>query len=234
MENVDLAAVAAVLADRSRAAMCLALLDGRAWTVGELARVAGIAPSSASEHVSRLREARFVETIRQGRHHYVRITDPKVADLVERLAEHAEGRPVRGLRANLRANRLAFARHCYDHLAGRLGVALRDGMLHKGLIDTTDGLTLTPTGRTVLTDLGVPIPQRPRRPLLRDCLDWTERREHLAGALPAAILRHALDQGWLEPGEGRALRPTRTATTPFTHLGIPLPTLTPTPHLHAV
>ncbi|MCP2258886.1 DNA-binding transcriptional regulator, ArsR family [Streptoalloteichus tenebrarius] len=226
MENVDLASVAAVLADPSRAAMCLALLDGRAWTVGELARVAGIAPSSASEQVARLRAARFVETLRQGRHQYVRIGDPAVADLVERLTQHAEGRPARGLRASLRANRLAFARHCYDHVAGRLGVALRDGMLHNGLIDIGNGLSVTPSGRAVLADLGVPIPDRPRRPLLRDCLDWTERREHLAGALPAALMRHALDVGWLQRGEGRALRTTDAATEPFSRLGVTLADLT--------
>jgi DNA-binding transcriptional ArsR family regulator len=136
METLRLAEVAAVLAHPSRATMCLALIDGRAWTVGELAHAAEIAPSTATEHVHKLIDAGFVETVRQGRHHYVRIGEPRVAELIERMAEHAEHRQPRGLRSSLRADRLAMARTCYDHLAGRLGVALRDGMIGTGLIDT--------------------------------------------------------------------------------------------------
>src|SRR2546428_6637349 len=98
METVALAEVAAVLADPSRAVMCLALLDGRAWTVSELAQAAKIRPSTASEHVTRLREAGFVSGARQGRHRYVRLADPRVAELIEHLAQHAEQRPVRGVR----------------------------------------------------------------------------------------------------------------------------------------
>ncbi|HVV10366.1 helix-turn-helix domain-containing protein [Amycolatopsis sp.] len=220
METVALAEVAAVLADSSRATMCLALLDGRAWTVGELARAAGVGPSTASEHVARLRDSGFVAGVRQGRHSYVRLTDPRVAELIEHLVQHAERRPVRGLRASLRAERLAFARTCYDHLAGTLGVALREGMLSSGIIAVDDGLALTPHGREVLTGLGVDIPARGRRPLLRDCLDWTERRDHLGGALPAALLTHAVDKGWLRREPHRAIR--LADASPFTALGVHL------------
>lgn len=199
-----LAEVAAVLADDSRATMCLALIDGRAWTVTELAHAARVAPSTASEHVRTLTEAGFVRSLKQGRHRYVRLAGGQVAELIERLANHAGPVSPRGLRASVRARRLAEARTCYDHLAGRLGVALRDGMLAEGLIDDRDGLAVTPRGRNVLAELGVEL-RKTRRPLLRDCLDWTERREHLAGAMPAAILHRAEAAGWLVRDPHRAI-----------------------------
>lgn len=234
MQTVQLAEVAAVLADPSRATMCLALLDGRAWTVGELATAAAIAPSTASEHVRALADAGFVDGVRQGRHRYVRITDPRVAELIERLAEHAHHRPPQGLRANIRNQRLAFARTCYDHLAGTLGVALRDGLLRTGLIDDHAGLVLTDRGAERLHELGIlaaPNPPGSRsasrggRPALRPCLDWTERREHLGGAVPAAILDHAVDAGWLRRDNHRAVTVQPAATEPFAALGVDIPAL---------
>lgn len=215
---MKLAEVAAVLADNSRATMCLALIDGRAWTVGELARAARVAPSTASEHVRTLTDAGFVRSLKQGRHRYIRLAGPEVAELIERLAGHAGPEPARGLRASVRAGRLAQARTCYDHLAGRLGVALRDGMLATGLLSDRDGLSVTTHGRNTLAELGVELP-RGRRPLLRDCLDWTERREHLAGALPAAILRRALDVGWLSRDRHRAITVADSAWPVLERLG---------------
>ncbi|HEV8557674.1 MAG TPA: helix-turn-helix domain-containing protein [Actinophytocola sp.] len=225
MKTMELAEVAAILAEPARATMCLALIDGRAWTVGELARTAGVAPSTGSEHVSKLVEAGFVEALRQGRHSYVRITDPDVADLIEHLSQHAAHPPRTGLRASLQARRLATARTCYDHLAGKLGVALRDGMRGQGLIDDRTGLTLTPTGAKTLTSLGIPLPHPNGRPQLRDGLDWTERREHLAGAIPAALLHHALESNWLHRNPDRSLHHHPTAHTPFTKLGVDLEAL---------
>ncbi|MDQ7804685.1 metalloregulator ArsR/SmtB family transcription factor [Amycolatopsis sp. A133] len=228
METIALAEVAAVLADPSRATMCLVLLDGRAWTVGELAKAAGIALSTASEHVTRLAGAGFVVRVKQGRASYVRIADPRVAELIEHLAQHAvtSGAPPRvtGLTSSLRARRLGFARTCYDHLAGELGVALRDGMLAAGLVDAAGGLALTSRGREVLARLGVPVAAG-RRPLLRDCLDWTERRDHLAGALPAALLDRAVDAGWVARGGHRAVRVLPAAGEPFAALGVDLDAL---------
>ncbi|HEX5405834.1 MAG TPA: metalloregulator ArsR/SmtB family transcription factor [Pseudonocardiaceae bacterium] len=222
METIELAEVAAVLADPSRATMCLALIDGRAWTVGELATAADIAPSTASAHVRRLADAGFVATVRQGRHHYVRLADQRVAELIERLAEHAAHRPPRTLRASLRARRLAYARTCYDHIAGRLGVALRDGMLRTGLVDRTDGLVLTEAGHEVLADLGVDIPDHSRRAPLKECLDWTERREHLSGTVPTALLTRAVQDGWLGRGPNRAVRVHERAEQPLARLGVRL------------
>src|SRR3954469_12908735 len=225
METIALAEVAAVLADPSRATMCLVLLDGRAWTVGELAKAAGIALSTASEHVTRLADAGFVARVKQGRASYVRITDPRVAELIEHLAQHAvtsgaprragaEQRPATGLKSSLRVRRLGFARTCYDHLAGVLGVALRDGMLATGLGDAAAGLALTGRGREVLAGLGVPVAAG-RRPLLRDCLDWTERRDHLAGALPAALFDRAVGAGWVARDGHRAVKVLPGAAQPF-------------------
>jgi DNA-binding transcriptional ArsR family regulator len=227
MDNIALAEVAAVLAEPARAAMCLALTDGRAWTVGELATAAGVAPSTGSEHVSTLVGAGFVESLRQGRHRYVRIADPRIADLIERLAQHAGQRPPNGLRASLRARHLAAARTCYDHLAGRLGVLLRDGMIARGLLEVSAGLALTPAGREVLADLGVPTPRPTGRPLLRDCLDWTERREHLGGAIPAALLSRATEARWLERGADRSVRLRPAAREPFAALGVNVAEVTP-------
>jgi DNA-binding transcriptional ArsR family regulator len=220
---MPLADVAAVLAEPARATMCLALIDGRAWTVGELAKAAGIAPSTGSEHVTRLVDAGFVESVRQGRHHYIRIVDPDIADLIERLSvhdPHPHARPHPTLRTTLAARRLATARTCYDHLAGRLGVLLRTGLITRGLLTTDTGLTLTPKGQQTLAALGIPIPTEHHRPLLRDCLDWTERREHLAGTLPAALLHHALARKWLHRNEDRSVRLTPAARQPLSELGV--------------
>jgi DNA-binding transcriptional ArsR family regulator len=220
METPGLADVAAVLADPSRSTMCLALLDGRAWTVGELARAGRLAPSTATEHVNRLRTAAFVQTLRQGRHTYVRISDPRVAELVERIAEHSRPPAQRGLRATLRAERLSHARTCYDHLAGRLGVRLRDGMIAARLLDTSGGLALTAAGRSVFAALEVTLPAATGRAFLRDCLDWTERREHLAGGAAAALLNRCLSAGWLKRFPDRAIRVLPAAREPFGELGV--------------
>jgi DNA-binding transcriptional ArsR family regulator len=228
---MKLAAVAAILADDSRATMCLALIDGRAWTVTELAHAARVAPSTASEHVRTLTDAGFVRSVKQGRHRYVRLADGRVAELIERLANHAGPEAPRGLRASVRARRLAEARSCYDHLAGRLGVALRSGMLAEGLIDDRHGLTVTAHGRNILAELGIEV-KKSRRPMLRDCLDWTERREHLAGALPAAILHRAEAAGWLSRDPHRAVTVNDSGWPVLARLGVAQgqPTLGHTAH----
>ncbi|MEU8816891.1 winged helix-turn-helix domain-containing protein [Actinoplanes sp. NPDC048796] len=219
----SLAAWAALLADRTRAAFCLALMDGRAWTVGELARHAGVAMSTASEHAGRLVTGGLLTEHRQGRHRYLALATPEVATLIETVTAATDQRPspVRSLSAAHRGRNLAYARTCYDHLAGTVGVALADGMTATGMLTRQNGLSLTPAGRTRLTALGVTLDTPGRRPLLRDCLDWTERRPHLAGTTGAALLRHALAAAWLiRIGTGRALRLTERGHTAFTtHFG---------------
>jgi DNA-binding transcriptional ArsR family regulator len=207
-----LAGFASLLADPTRAAFCLALLDGRAWTAGELARLAGVTAPTASEHLNRLLAGGLIAERRQGRHRYVELAGPATAHLVETLlAATAPPEPPPTLRGSNAAAALARGRTCYDHLAGRLGVAVTVALASQGILDRTGGFSLTPAGRDWLTtELGVP-PDRLRgsRPLVRECLDWTERRPHLAGRAGALICEMFLHRGWLTRiGTGRAVRPT--------------------------
>ncbi len=202
------ASLARVLGDESRAAMCTAMLDGRAWAVGELAEAAGIGKAAASEHVTRLVAAGLVVTESAGRRKYVRLAGPHVAEVLELLGTLAREEPPRSLRAVTGRRRLAAARTCYDHLAGRLGVAVADALVDRGVLRLRPGLSLTRDGRRFLQDLGVDVVrlEEQRRPLLRTCLDLTERRPHVAGGLGAALLGVAEGRGWVRrPPHGRAL-----------------------------
>lgn len=207
-----LAALAALLADETRASFCLALLDGRAWTAGELARGAGVAPSTASEHLGKLVAGGLLTEERQGRHRYLRLADGRIAQLVEELAAHAQPgvrTPPRTLRESSLQHALARGRTCYDHLAGLLGIRITDAMTERGLLRQDTGFALTEDGLHWFGALGIPLGTTSRRPLARGCLDWTERRPHLAGVSGAALCRHALDAGWCERvGTGRAVRAT--------------------------
>lgn len=213
--GASLATFAALLADRTRATFCLALLDGRAWTAGELARGAGVAPSTASEHVNLLVAGGLLVDEKQGRHRYVRLADADAAHIIEDLASRAMPDGVQPVRPTLRAATVAAAlrhgRTCYDHLAGHLGVVLVDALTDRGLLSIQGGLAVTPAGLRWLADLDVDVDalSRAKRPLVRPCLDWTERRSHLAGAVGASICSGFLDRGWIERiGSGRAVRAT--------------------------
>jgi DNA-binding transcriptional ArsR family regulator len=214
MESAEgLAAWAGLLADRTRASFCLALLDGRAWTVGELAKHAGVALSTASAHADRLVAGGLLAQRRQGRHRYLQLVDPAVAALIETAAAFpagtATGTRVSTLSGAHKRRNLAFARTCYDHLAGFVGVAIAEALDRKGFVTRTHGLALTPLGVAWLAELGVDLERAGRRPVLRECLDWTERRSHLAGVAGAGICRHAFDAGWVvRIGSGRAVRVT--------------------------
>lgn len=207
---VDLAAVGVLFGDLARAAMLTMLLDGRALPAGELARCAAVSPSTATMHLRRLVEGGLLEVTVQGRHRYHRLAGPRVAAVLEALAQLAPAVPVRSLRQRRDAAALAEARTCYDHLAGRRGVELRDRLLGAGALRATDARDheLTAHGEHVVTALGLdPDHLRSgRRAFARSCLDWTQRRPHLAGALPSAITATFLDRGWLQPGTGRGLR----------------------------
>ena len=219
-----LAETAALLADRTRAAFCLALLDGRSWTAIELARHAGVAPSTASEHLSRLVEGGFLAEERQGRHRYLRLAGPEAATLVEDLAAFAGVRPKpRTLRESVRLSAEARARTCYDHLAGRLGVTVTEALVARGLVTDDAGLAVTDAGlRWLAADalrIELPPPRRTSRPIVRGCLDWTERRIHLGGLLGAELCRTALARRWVERvGGGRALRVTADGGDAFQSL----------------
>lgn len=210
---------AAVLADRTRAQMCLALLDGRAWTAGELARLTGVAPSTATGHLHRMSGAGLITERRQGRHRYVELASPAIAQLLESLLAELDPAPTptTTLRAATADAALARGRTCYNHLAGRLGVTITDAMTARGFLDADNAHALTTAGSTWLTTtLGVEEAAlaRARRPLTRPCLDWTERRTHLAGPAATLLHRRLLTLGWTtRSGTGRAIRLTPTGTT---------------------
>ncbi|WP_225822150.1 ArsR/SmtB family transcription factor [Streptomyces naphthomycinicus] len=212
-QAAGLAALAGLIADRTRAACLLALLDGRAWTAGELARHAGVAASTLSEHLGKLVAGGLLAEERQGRHRYVRLADARVAQLVEDLAAQvrvpaAAERP-RSLRESSAGAAMARGRTCYDHLAGRLGIAVTDALTRRGLLRQDTGFALTDAGVEWFGTAGIALDLSSRRPLVRACLDWTERRPHLAGAAGAALCRHALDAGWcVRIGSGRAVKVT--------------------------
>ncbi|MDV5143424.1 winged helix-turn-helix domain-containing protein [Streptomyces sp. SBC-4] len=206
--GVDLASVARLLADGTRAAFCLALLDGRAWTANELARYAGVAPSTATSHLNLLVDGGLLVEERHGRHRYVRVADRSVVELVESLAALAPQRSARprSLSASGRQRALARARLCYDHLAGTVALAITDAMVERGLLEWGPDPGLTGKGALWLAEVGITVPGGSRRPQVRACLDWTERRPHLAGAVGAALCTHALATGWMTRiGTTRAL-----------------------------
>jgi DNA-binding transcriptional ArsR family regulator len=206
----DLAPLASLIGDPARIAILAALAEGHALPAGELARRAGVHPATATGHLRRLVDGGLVEVHVQGRHRYHRLAGPRVAALLEAMAQLAPATPVRSLRSDRAARTLTEARTCYDHLAGRRGVELRDRLVAAGalrLVDDRDH-ELTPVGRELVTAVGVDLPtlERTRRVFARTCVDWTQRRPHLAGALPAALTRRLIELGWLTQAAGRGLR----------------------------
>jgi DNA-binding transcriptional ArsR family regulator len=206
----DLAPVGALVGHPARAAMLAALAGGRALPASDLARHARIKPAAATAHLHRLIDGGLVRVRVQGRHRYHEIAGPEVAAVLEAMARIAPPAPVRSLRQDRANHAIAEARTCYDHLAGRLGVELADRILGHGLLRLAGaGHLLTDAGQAKLAELGIdPGPVlRSRRMLARPCLDWTQRRPHLAGAVPAAITARLLDLRLLTRTSGRGLRP---------------------------
>jgi DNA-binding transcriptional ArsR family regulator len=204
--------IAALAGDPARAGMLHALLGGRALTATELASVAGVTPQTASGHLARLTAVDLISVMKQGRHRYYRLASPAVARMMEAIMEVASNQqpPARRLVVGPRDAALRAARICYDHLAGRLGVALTDALVADGHAEfSKEGGLVTESGLRFLNRIGVdaaamlsPGGRRARRALCRPCLDWSERRIHLGGALGAAICRLSFDQGWIRRVEG--------------------------------
>ena len=261
--DVDFMPAASLLAEPTRAAMLTALMDDRPLAAGELARLAGVSPATASAHLARLLGGGLVTVISQGRHRYYRLAGPQVAAALEALAQLGPAAPVRSLRESRDAAALAQARTCYDHLAGRAGVALLDALLARGLltpapdggqlahvagpapvltpapgggrpanrdgpaesgepVHDADGgrpgnsaapqargyparYAVTVEGLATLNSFGIDIGalERTRRRFAGPCLDWTERKPHLNGALGAAITARLLELRWIERGTRR-------------------------------
>ncbi len=210
--NAMFAAVAAVSGDPARASMLHALMDGRALTATELAKVAGVAPQTASGHLNRLTAIGLLSVEKQGRHRYHRLATATVAQMLESIMRvAAEMTPERKpITVGPRDAALRKARTCYDHFAGRLGVALADALTGKGYIElTSEAGVLTESGIAFLAGIGIDTaPMLTRRTkhsgrvLCRPCLDWSERRPHLAGVVGAAICAHCFDRGWARRLDG--------------------------------
>jgi len=256
--DVDVVPAAALIAEPTRAAMITALLDDRPLAAGELARIAGVSPATASAHLARLLSGGLVTMIKQGRHRYYHLAGPEVAAVMEALAHLSSATPVqvRSLRESRDAAALAEARTCYDHLAGRAGVALLEALLARGILTPAPGggelaacgpnggahpegnggpgengspdgahagqagrharvapqapvrpeaFEVTADGMATLTSFGLNIGalERTRRRFAGACLDWTERKPHLNGALGAAMTARLLGLGWIERGSRR-------------------------------
>lgn len=215
-----LSSTAALIADPGRAAMLTALLDGGSLPAGELARIAGVSAQSASMHLGQLVDGGFLTARQRGRHRYYCIATPEVAHAVEALgviSAVGKYRPSGADRA------LCYARTCYDHLAGELGVALASALEHKGMIVAhgEHDYELTDRGAVLLNNWQIDAIalRRSRRSFARRCRDWTERRDHLAGALGAAICSKLFEFRWItRDRSSRAVHLTITGREQLTRL----------------
>jgi DNA-binding transcriptional ArsR family regulator len=227
--DADIAAVAGLIGDRTRARVLLALGDGRALAASVLAQEAGVSASTISGHLAKLLDAGLLAVEAHGRHRYYRLAGAGVARVLESLAALAPPQPVTSLRQGTRANALRAGRYCYDHLAGELGVGVMRSLVDGGVLTggdgrfrrgpaTTDRLSapgtdldyrLTPKGEAWMDAFGIELGalRARRRPLIRYCTDWTEQCHHLAGGLGAAIAEQVAERGWIERvGIGLAVR----------------------------
>ena len=234
-EVLDMAAVAALVGDPARANILCALLDGRALTAGELGYAAHVSPQTASGHLGKLAGAQLIDMTQQGRHRYYRLAGPHVARMLESIMAVVAIAPPRHRAVRIEES-MRTARMCYDHIAGRLGVALADALRERDHVElTNEGGAVTASGEAFLHDIGIEIAsiRHGHRTFCRPCIDWSERRPHLAGAVGAALAQRLLGLGWI-----RRTRDSRVlVVTPLGELdlernfGISLPRLgAPTAH----
>ena len=194
--------VASLVGDPARANMLTALMTGRALTASELAHQAGVTPQTASSHLSKLETGGLIEPEKQGRHRYYRLTDPDVADVLEGLAGLAARTGHMRVRTGPKDPALRRARICYDHLAGDLGVQMLDSMTRQKLLrHRKQEIAVTAEGERFLEkhlQISPGMLEHPRRPVCKACLDWSERRHHLAGTLGAALMKRFNELKWAE------------------------------------
>jgi DNA-binding transcriptional ArsR family regulator len=230
----DIASTAALVGDPSRAAILSALIDGRALPAGELARRANITAQTASSHLDRLFKGGLLAVELRGRNHYYRLRDSRVAAMLEAIALASRPAIPRTALQHESAAQLRFARTCYGHLAGRLGVATTLALCRKGVLaENEGGFTVTERGEAWWCEFGVRLDElrRARRPLIRHCIDWSERQPHLSGALGDALARRSFELGWFTRiRDSRALRITeRGAIALERELGVVVSRLQPSP-----
>ena len=198
-EGPDITRIAAMLGEPARANMLIALMGGKALTAGELAFQAGVSPATASGHLRQLQDTGLAAMRRQGRHHYFTLAGPEVGHALEALLGLAAERGHLRVRTGPRDPAMRAARVCYDHLAGAAGVRIFQSLTHQGLLTLdAETIALTDPGRHWARAFGLDLAalEQARRPLCRTCLDWSERRTHLAGSLGAAILSRLFASGW--------------------------------------
>ena len=194
-----MAAVAALVGDPARANILYALLDGRAYAAGELAYAAHVSPQTASGHLAKLAQAKLIASSPAGRHRYYRLAGPQVAAMLESIMAVVSASPPRCKPPRV-ADDMRAARMCYDHLAGRLGVALADTLQSRGFVEFgTDGGIVTNAGDMFFAELGIDIAaaRNGKRAFCRPCIDWSERRPHLAGAVGGALAKHLFALNWI-------------------------------------
>jgi DNA-binding transcriptional ArsR family regulator len=221
----DIAMVASLVGDPARANMLTALMTGRALTATELAYQAGITPQTASSHLGKLETGGLIEQERQGRHRYYRLADSDVAGVLEGLAGLAARAGHMRVRTGPKDPALRRARVCYDHLAGDLGVQMLDSLKRQKLVrQTKQDIALTAEGRHFMADalqIDASTLLHPRRPVCKACLDWSERRHHLAGTLGAALMTRFTELKWAarDPAPGsRVVNFSRTGERRFAAL----------------
>jgi DNA-binding transcriptional ArsR family regulator len=205
IDTPDIASVAALVADPTRARMLTVLMDGRALTATELALEGGVTPSTTSSHLARLTASGLVSIAKQGRHRYFRIAAPEVAAVLERLMSIAPRHPQPAVHTGPRDETMRRARVCYDHLAGETAVRLMERLRQRDLVAGSDeAISLTPAGEAWCGDVGIDLNalRAKRRPLCRSCLDWSERRTHLGGAVGAALLDRLFALGFARRVKG--------------------------------
>lgn len=204
-EGPDIARIASLVGDPARANMLTALMAGKALTASELASEAGITAPTASSHLRKLADGQLIRVRQQGRHRYYALADDRVARSLEALMDLASGTGHVRTRTGPKDQALREARVCYNHLAGQMATRLFDGLVRQRYLELGgDGLALTPDGTAFFGQLGIDLAQlsTQRGPLCRECLDWSERRSHLAGSLGRALLTIVLARGWAtrDPG----------------------------------
>ncbi|CAN7197273.1 ArsR/SmtB family transcription factor [Rhizobium sp. LjRoot258] len=198
-EGPDIAQIGALIGDPARANMLTALMGGKALTATELAAVGGITVQTASTHLAKLEAGNLLVQRKQGRHRYFTLADDSVGKFLENIMGFAAGRGHLRYKPGPKEPALRKARICYDHLAGDYGVRMLDSLIARGAIDAIgEGLELTENGESELRRIGIDVHalKSSRRPLCRSCLDWSERRAHLAGSLGKALLSNFLEKGW--------------------------------------
>lgn len=205
----NITVIASLIADPSRAIFLSSLLDGRALPAGELAHMASVTPQTASSHLAKLVEGGLLEVEQQGRHRYYRLANKEIANLIETMASIAPPVQIRSLKQSDQLQQLSYARTCYGHLAGKLGISLCEALIQKGYLSEPEeahskDYQVTEKGIQWFTTFGIKLQMQPgsRRAIARKCLDWSERRHHLSGML-GEQLRHRLSElDWIRQKTG--------------------------------